>query len=144
MSAAKFYRDRVGHDAKILILDNHDDFGGHAKRNEFNVDGKILVGYGGSQTIAGPANYSAVSKQLLIDVGIDVQRFYEFYDQEFFSKRKLSEALYFDKSKYGVDRVLPSRQLHAAPARQRTLYHSRRWGAGEKVAGQHKPHEFLA
>ena len=108
LSAAKFYRDRVGRAVKILILDNHDDFGGHAKRNEFNVDGKTLVGYGGSQTIDGPANYSAVSKQLLVDIGIDVQRFYDFYDQEFYAKRNLSEALYFDKGKYGVDRVLPS------------------------------------
>jgi spermidine dehydrogenase len=108
LSAAFLYRQRVGPDAKILILDNHDDFGGHAKRNEFNVDGKMLVGYGGSQTIAGPKKYSKVSKQLLIDVGIDVKRFYDFYDQEFYSKRNLSEGLYFDKSKYGVDRVLPN------------------------------------
>lgn len=108
LAAAKFYRDRVGSNVRILVLDNHDDFGGHAKRNEFSVAGKTLVGYGGSQTIDGPANYSAVSKQLLIDIGIDVQRFYEFYDQEFYEKRNLVEAIYFDKSKYGVDRVLPS------------------------------------
>lgn len=108
LAAAKFYRDRVGRDVKILILDNHDDFGGHAKRNEFNVDGKTLVGYGGTQTITNPSKYSRVSKQLLIDVGIDVQRFYDFYDQEFYAKRRLGAALYFDKSKYGVDRVLPS------------------------------------
>jgi spermidine dehydrogenase len=108
LSAAKFYRDRIGRDVKMLILDNHDDFGGHAKRNEFNVDGKTLVGYGGSQTIDGPGKFSKVAKQLLIEVGIDVQRFYEFYDQEFYTKRNLSEALYFDKGKYGVDRVLPS------------------------------------
>jgi spermidine dehydrogenase len=108
LSAAKFYRDRASRDAKILILDNHDDFGGHAKRNEFNVDGKTLVGYGGSQTIAGPKNYSPVSKQLLIDIGIDVQRFYDFYDQEFYAKRNLTEAIYFDQGKYGVDRVLPN------------------------------------
>jgi len=108
LAAAKFYKDRVGRDAKILILDNHDDFGGHAKRNEFNVDGKTLVGYGGSQSIDGPKNHSVVSKKLLIDIGIDVQRFYDFYDQDFNSEHGLSEALYFDKNKYGVDRVLPN------------------------------------
>jgi spermidine dehydrogenase len=108
LSAAKLYKDRVGHDAKILILDNYDDFGGHAKRNEFNVDGKTLVGYGGSQSIDGPKNHSTVSKRLLVDIGIDVQRFYEFYDQEFNSEHGLGEALYFDKNKYGVDRVLPN------------------------------------
>src|SRR5690242_3497627 len=31
LSAAYFFRERRP-DAKILILDNHDDFGGHAKR----------------------------------------------------------------------------------------------------------------
>ena len=30
-------------DARILVLDNHDDFGGHAKRNEFVVGGKLLA-----------------------------------------------------------------------------------------------------
>src|SRR5882724_5822051 len=37
LSAAHFYRKTAGPQARILILDNHDDFGGHAKRNEFRV-----------------------------------------------------------------------------------------------------------
>ena len=108
LSAAKFYRDRVGRDVKILILDNHDDFGGHAKRNEFDVDGKTLVGYGGSQTIDGPKNYSPIAKQLLKDVAIDVQRFYEYFDQDFYKNRELGAAMFFDEKSYGVDRVLPN------------------------------------
>ena len=43
LAAAHFYREAAGPDAKILVLDNHDDFGGHAKRNEFRVDGKLLI-----------------------------------------------------------------------------------------------------
>jgi spermidine dehydrogenase len=35
LSAAWFYRRAAGPTARILVLDNHDDFGGHAKRNEF-------------------------------------------------------------------------------------------------------------
>ncbi len=31
LSAAYFYRKAVGPAARILVLDNHDDFGGHAK-----------------------------------------------------------------------------------------------------------------
>jgi spermidine dehydrogenase len=65
LSAAKFFRDRHGSDSKILILDNHDDFGGHARRNELSVDGKILIGYGGSQAIDTPSSYSPVAGQLL-------------------------------------------------------------------------------
>ena len=53
LAAAWFYRQRMP-DASILILDNHDDFGGHAKRNEFTVDGRFLLGYGGSEAIQSP------------------------------------------------------------------------------------------
>ena len=35
LAAAHFYREQRPA-ARILLLDNHDDFGGHAKRNEFN------------------------------------------------------------------------------------------------------------
>src|SRR6266568_3840995 len=49
LAAAYFYR-RAKPQARILVLDNHDDFGGHAKRNEFTVDGRLLMGYGGSQS----------------------------------------------------------------------------------------------
>ncbi len=107
LSAAKFYRDRVGDDAKILILDNHDDFGGHAKRNEFSVDGKTLLGYGGSQTIDNPGKWSSVAQRLLKDLSIDVQRFYEYFDQGFYGRHGLGTAIYFDKKTYGVDRLLP-------------------------------------
>ena len=49
LAAAYFYRRAVGPQARILILDNHDDFGGHAKRNEFSVAGRRIIGYGGSE-----------------------------------------------------------------------------------------------
>src|SRR4051794_35262874 len=37
LASAKWYRDRFGADAKILLLDPLRDFGGHAHRNEFHV-----------------------------------------------------------------------------------------------------------
>jgi len=107
LSAALFYRQRVGPDAKILILDNHDDFGGHAKRNEFIVDGQTLIGHGGSQTIEGPSHYSPVARQLLKDVGIFTDRFYEYYDQEYFAKRKLGSGIWFSNEAYGKDVLAP-------------------------------------
>ncbi len=105
LSAAFFYRQRVGSDAKILILDNHDDFGGHAKRNEFDVDGKQLICYGGSQSIDTPGHYSEVSSQLLKDVSIDTERFYDYFDRSYFRDRNLGRAIYFSKEKYGADSV---------------------------------------
>src|SRR5262249_42166603 len=46
LAAAWLWRRRRP-ESRILVLDNHDDFGGHAKRNEFRVDGRLLIGYGG-------------------------------------------------------------------------------------------------
>ena len=48
LSAAYFYQKKHGQDKKVLILDNHDDFGGHAKRNEHTINGNTRIGYGGS------------------------------------------------------------------------------------------------
>ncbi|HEX7062748.1 MAG TPA: NAD(P)-binding protein [Woeseiaceae bacterium] len=108
LATAFFYRQRTGRDQRVLILDNHDDFGGHAKRNEFTVDGTHLIGYGGSQSIDTPGHYSAVAKQLLKDVAIDTQRFYDYFDRKFFEKRKLGRAIYFSAEAYGADRVAPN------------------------------------
>jgi spermidine dehydrogenase len=108
LSAAWFYRRHVGRDARILILDNHDDFGGHAKRNEFDVDGRKLIGYGGSQSIDGPANYSAQSKKLLEDISVHTQRFYDYFDQDFFRRKGLGRGIWFSREAYGQDRLLPN------------------------------------
>jgi spermidine dehydrogenase len=107
LAAAFLYRQRKGRDARILVLDNHDDFGGHAKRNEFTVDGRRLVGYGGSQSIDTPGNYSAAAKRLLEDIAVDTERFYDYFDQEFFASRKLGRAIWFEEAAWGRDAVLP-------------------------------------
>ncbi|MEM6913089.1 MAG: FAD-dependent oxidoreductase, partial [Pseudomonadota bacterium] len=107
LAAAYFYRERFGQDARILILDNHDDFGGHAKRNEFTIEGRTLIGYGGSQSIEAPSNYSAIAAQTIRAIGVETDKFYQYYDQEFFSDRGLIEHVYFDAESYGDDRLIP-------------------------------------
>ncbi len=106
LAAAYFFRKYAGADSKILILDNHDDFGGHAKRNEFHSGNRLLIGYGGTQSIEAPANYSKVAKGLLKELGIDVQRFYKYYDQKLFPRMKLGEATFFDEETFGEDRLI--------------------------------------
>ena len=105
LSAAHLYRQRHGGDPRILVLDNHDDFGGHAKRNEFNVDGKKLICYGGSQSIAEPGSWSVVGKKLLKDVGIHTQHFYDYFDRNYYKDRKLGRGLYFSHDQYDKDHV---------------------------------------
>ncbi|WOJ98193.1 NAD(P)-binding protein [Congregibacter brevis] len=72
LAAARFYQKRMGPEAKILLLDNHDDFGGHAKRNEFEHAGYMRLGIGGSVNLDGPSDYSMISKNLLDDIGVDL------------------------------------------------------------------------
>ena len=107
LAAAYFYQQRSG-GGRVLVLDNHDDFGGHAKRNEFEVDGRTLIGYGGSQSIDTPGSYSPASSRLLRDIGIDTERFYEYFDQTYFADRGLGSGFYFSAERYGEDSVQPN------------------------------------
>ncbi len=71
LAAASFYQKHTGGNQKILILDNHDDFGGHAKRNEFHSQGKMLLGYGGSQNLEYPDEYDTLTREFLEELGVD-------------------------------------------------------------------------
>ena len=108
LSAAFLYRQQVGPQARILVLDNHDDFGGHAKRNEFNVDGRHVIGYGGSMSIDSPSRYSTAATQLLRDVGIQVEKFYQYFDRDFYARHRLDRGVYFASDVYGSDSVHPT------------------------------------
>jgi len=101
LASAYFYRERFGPDSKILILDNHDDFGGHAKRNEHTIDGRGLISYGGSQTLVEPRSASAIIQKLFSDVGIDLQRFDTAFDQGFYRRHGLGATTYFNARHFG-------------------------------------------
>lgn len=106
LAAAHLARKELGSAARILILDNHDDFGGHAKRNEFTVGGKQLIGYGGSQSLDNPKRYSRVSKRYLREIGVRPRDFYDHYDQDFFERHGLASAIHLDAATYGEDQLL--------------------------------------
>jgi spermidine dehydrogenase len=106
LAAAHFYAQRRP-GARILLLDTNDDFGGHAKRNEFDVDGRTLIGYGGTQSIDGPKHkWSAVASALLRDLGIDVQRLGRDFDQIFYERWNLRRATFFKQETFGTDRIV--------------------------------------
>jgi spermidine dehydrogenase len=69
LAAAYFWRAKSP-GARILILDNHDDFGGHAKRNELRANGRMLLANGGTWAIESPFPYSKIARGLMDDLGI--------------------------------------------------------------------------
>jgi spermidine dehydrogenase len=105
LAAAYFYRQKMGNSARILILDNHDDFGGHAKRNEFRPGGRLLLANGGTLSIESPFPYSPVAHQLMNELGIDPPALEEkCVDRSVY--RGLKSAVFFDKETFGVDRLV--------------------------------------
>jgi spermidine dehydrogenase len=106
LSAADFYRKVAGAKARILILDNHDDFGGHAKRNEFRVNNSFRLGFGGTFSIESPAPYSAVAKGVIEELGIDVPSYARYLDKNLYRSNGLRPKIFFDKATFGTDRLV--------------------------------------
>jgi spermidine dehydrogenase len=103
LSAAHYFRKAAGPKARVLILDNHDDFGGHAKRNEFQAGNRRLLGFGGTFSIESPAPYSAVAKGLIEELGIDVSSYSKYVNKDLYRSFGLSPKIFFDKETFGVD-----------------------------------------
>ena len=106
LAAACFYQQKHGRDRKVLILDNHDDFGGHAKRNEHTIGGNTRISYGGSQTIVEPKHADRIVLDLLEHIGVDLRRFETAYDREFFRRHNLGGVTYFNEEVFGEDKVV--------------------------------------
>jgi spermidine dehydrogenase len=106
LAAAHFYRKSAGANARVLVLDNHDDFGGHAKRNEFRVDNAFRLGYGGTFSIESPAPYSQVARGVIAELGIDVASYPQYHNAKLYPALGLHPQIFFDKETFGVDRLV--------------------------------------
>jgi spermidine dehydrogenase len=113
LAAAHFYRKVAGAKARILILDNHDDFGGHAKRNEFRVNNAFRLGFGGTFSIESPAPYSAVAKGVIEELGIDVPSYSKYLDKNVYGSLGLRSKMFFDKETFGVDKLVINPNPHS-------------------------------
>ncbi len=112
LGAAHYFLKNVGRDARVLVLDNHDDFGGHAKRNEMRYQGKLLAISGGTQEIEAPSRYNLWATQLLNDIGVDINAYRKqnATNSYLYSSLGLRSGHFFDKETFGVDRlVVPPR-----------------------------------
>lgn len=105
LAGAWLYQRHAGRPVRMLLLDALDDFGGHARRNEFvSRSGVRLVGYGGSQSLDSPGLFSPAAKSLLAEVGVDLGRFRsEFYDAGWTQRHKVQgRGLYFTGAEDGA------------------------------------------
>lgn len=114
LSAAYFYHQQYP-TAKVLVLDNHDDFGGHARRNEFTVGNKTLISYGGTQSFDNPSAYSKVAARLLRELGIAMQPLAQAYDRQYFQRHGMGSAVFYDAANYGRNLLLRSAQPTTIP-----------------------------
>jgi len=106
LAAAHFYRAQKA-DSRILILDNHDDFGGHAKRNEFNLDGHLNLLNGGTLEIDSPRPYGPIAADLLTTLGIDVEKLAKTTQNlEFYEHLGLQSGVFFDRETFGTDKLV--------------------------------------
>jgi spermidine dehydrogenase len=106
LAAAHFYRAKH-QDARILILDNHDDFGGHAKRNEFSLNGRVELINGGTLLIDSPRPYSAVADGLLKTLGIDpVALTAKCSHSDFYPSLGLNRSIFLDHETFGANKLI--------------------------------------
>lgn len=106
LAAAHFYRKANGGNTRILILENHDDFGGHAKRNEFRAGNRTLIGYGGTYSIETPEPYSEIAKGLIEELGIDVSSFPKYLERNLYAANGRRAKIFFDKENFGSDKLV--------------------------------------
>jgi spermidine dehydrogenase len=106
LAAAHFHRKVAGEKSRILILDNHDDFGGHAKRNEFRTGNAFRLGFGGTFSIESPAPYSAVAKGVIEELGIDVSSYSRYVEKNLYRSQGMRLKIFFDKETFGSDKLV--------------------------------------
>jgi len=105
LAAAYLYRQQAGADKKVLILENHDDFGGHAKRNEFHSGGRMLLSVGGSNNLETYA-FSDTVNRVLEELGVDLERLEAACEPGYILSDFSSYGLFLNAKLYGKDRLV--------------------------------------
>jgi len=106
LASAYLYRQQAGADKKILILDNHDDFGGHAKRNEFHSGGRMLLSPGGSNNLE-TWSFSDTVHRVLEEIGVDLEKLDAAVEPGYLLAGLEARIGYFlNAAQYGEDRIV--------------------------------------
>lgn len=103
LAAACLYQQKAGVEKRILILDNHDDFGGHARRNEFQSGEKMILAAGGSGNFQDSYAYSPEVKALISDIGFDLESVRASMEPTYFSP---DHGLYMNSEFFNADGIV--------------------------------------
>lgn len=134
LAAAKYYRDRFGDNARILLLDAMDDYGGHSARNQFRVNGPggpvDLIRNGGTvnldsvgtwnQPTGGlmdiPGSYGQPALDILDYCGVDIDAFPDNVTSSIPGSFGLRPMLLFPSADWGTDTLARNRNEPNTPA----------------------------
>ena len=105
LAAVYYYRARFGNDARKLILENHDDFGGHAKRNEFHQSGQMRLSMGGTHNLE-HWKFSETVNDLMEELGIDTGQMVLDREFQYGRKGKNDPSIWFDAETYGENKLV--------------------------------------
>ena len=112
LAAAHYYQKRFGADSKILLLENHDDFGGHAKRNEFHQSGEMVLSMGGTHNLEW-WSFSKTVNAFMQEHGVDCKGMRKQMEFAYGRDAPNSPAMWFDETTYGVNRLVTNFNLSA-------------------------------
>ena len=115
LAAAYYYQKRYGGDRKILILDNHDDFGGHAKRNEFHQGGRLQLAMGGTHNLE-YWQFSPTVSSLMQTLGINIPKLRKKTDFNYGRNGAQGPAIWFDAETYGDNKLVTGCSLKGPPS----------------------------
>ncbi|MEU8205395.1 NAD(P)-binding protein [Streptosporangium sp. NPDC049046] len=106
--------------ARILILDNHDDIGGHALRNEFRPAARKgpLVAYGGSRSMQHPSAWTPEGKDLLAKLGVHPEGLGEPSGREPYASLGMHDGVFCDREAFpagGAERLVVLGPGRSAP-----------------------------
>jgi len=86
------------------------------KRNEFRIDGRLIIGYGGSESLQAPkGEFGRVAKRLIKDLGIDINRFEIAFERKFYPSFGLSRAVFCSRETFGRDVLVTGDPMSVVP-----------------------------
>lgn len=112
LAAAHYYQQRFGPTVRILLLENHDDFGGHAKRNEFHQSGDMVLSLGGTHNLEW-WRFSEVVQAFMTEHDVDYEAMRDNMTFAYGRDAPNSPAMWFDQDTYGTSRLVTNFNLSA-------------------------------